>query len=135
MPESGAIRSANDLPVISGCFRHDIIAARLGIGLEYRAARPTELRLIVPQAGDNTGYIGNFAAAQPEDIRRAGHPLGERAAIFFRIRSEGDAGHRQNSGKQDNSVPEHVPPHPNALHTPEHFSLLIKSGAKLRMLF
>jgi hypothetical protein len=71
---------------VSGRFRRHIVADRFGIGLEHRTARRAELCLILPQAGHDPTDIGNLATAQSEDVRGAGHPLSERAAIVFRDR-------------------------------------------------
>ncbi len=61
---------------------------------------------------------GIVAPAQPEDVWRTGHPLCERAAIFFREGSVSDSHDAagQNPGNQDNSVLAHVLPLPNASH-------------------
>jgi hypothetical protein len=54
-----------------------------GVRLEYRTAGPAELRRILPQAADDPVRVGNLRSTQPKHIRRAGHLLFRRAAIFL----------------------------------------------------
>ena len=65
----------------SVCFRRDVVSGRFRIGLEHRAARRAELRLVLPQAGDDAANVWNLATAKSEDVRRAGHSLGEFSAL------------------------------------------------------
>jgi hypothetical protein len=71
----------------SSSARHGLLLLRrnLIVGCEHRAAAIGELRRVLPQAGDDALNIGDLAAAQPPDIRRASHLLFPRAAIFFRV--------------------------------------------------
>ena len=59
---------------------------RLGGGalFEHRAATARELRLILPQTRHDPVHVRHLIAAKAPDIGRAGHPLFQGSAIFFR---------------------------------------------------
>ena len=59
---------------------------RLGGGalFEHRAATARKLRLILPQTRHDPVHIRHLIAAKAPDIGRAGHPLFQSSAIFFR---------------------------------------------------
>jgi hypothetical protein len=66
---------------------------RRGVGFKHRTARARELRRVSPQACHDPVHIRDLRAAEPPDIRRAGHLLFHRSPGILRKRHilNGDA--------------------------------------------
>ncbi len=82
----GKIHSAEDPADLVIAFVGRLRRRSLVVGLKHRATAAGELRRVLLQGGQDAVGIGNLAAAEPSDIRRAGHLLFPGAAIFLRVR-------------------------------------------------
>ena len=85
-------------------------SGRVGACFNDRTAWSAELWSISPQARHDSVHIGNLRAAQPPDIRRAGHLLFCGSSILLRIRHilSSDAETDGNSKAHENSMRSHA---------------------------
>ena len=82
---------------------------RADIRFKHRAARPGELRGVLPQARHDSIDVRYLFAAEPEHIGRAGHLLFHRSPILLRKRRvlNGDAAAGRYRKTQDKQAGSH----------------------------
>jgi hypothetical protein len=87
-----------------------VTSGRVGACFNDRAAWSTELWSISPQARHDSVHIGNLRAAQPPDIRRAGHLLFCGSSKLLRTCHilSSDAATDRNRKAHENSMRSHV---------------------------
>jgi hypothetical protein len=103
------VRSRPIVPIV----RSRLVIAtsgRVGACFNDRAAWSAELWSISPQARHDSVHIGNLRAAQPPDIRRAGHLLFCGSSILLRTRHilSSDAATDRNRKAHENSMRSHA---------------------------
>jgi hypothetical protein len=96
------------------------LLVRADIRFKHRAARPAELRGVLPQARHDSIDVRDLFAAKPEHIGRAGHLLFHRSPVLLRKRGilNGDAAADRYRNTEDNSAGSHLPILPLKIHFP-----------------
>jgi hypothetical protein len=108
---------------------------RADIRFKHRAARPGELRGVLPQARHDPIDVRYLFAAEPEHIGGAGHLLFHRSPILLRKRGvlNGDAAAGRYRKAQDKRAGSHLPILPLGIHFSRPCAARAREASRLKL--